>query len=334
MKNINNSIRPFESGQLWFLDTSRDVESYSVTTGGGTITDIGINAGANGRPDVADVLIVMGVMSTTPDPVTGGGDTNDLVEQVLQNAMVASLDALFEGVNVDFTFTAPGTFPNESTVPYSSIDFSQICIAGAPAGTPEGVLGAAIFDPNNETQEDNCQTDFQGFRLGVFAHTLARIGYISGATSTFRTTYTALTPSLGGTPIGNDGDDAARLIDLRDGTDDHPDDGRETLIANAINRLARSLSVVTAHECGHSMGLVKNGPMPGGVYGNDPVNFPLSPGLDPGAADTHIQNDSLFPTGAQNVMSPAIDFEASLSDDTGFNTLNKAYLRERVLYDN
>ena len=110
-------------------------------------------------------------------------------------------------------------------------------------------------------------------------------------------------------------------------------DARSAQIDTAIANLGRAVAVVTAHECGHSMGLVVNGAMPVGLYGGDAVNFPLSPGQPPSNASNHIENQSLFPSGSQNVMSPAIDFASALSPNTGFNTLNRAYLREQALYD-
>ncbi len=109
-------------------------------------------------------------------------------------------------------------------------------------------------------------------------------------------------------------------------------DPRIDEIDAALQALARLVAVVTAHECGHSMGLVANGPMPNGLYGDDATHFPLS-GTQPASnANGHIQNTSLFPVGAQNVMSPAINFDAAQSAATIFNSLNKAYLQERATY--
>ena len=84
---------------------------------------------------------------------------------------------------------------------------------------------------------------------------------------------------------------------------------------------------MTAHECGHSVGLVQNGAMPVGLYGNDAVNFP-------GSTDGHIRTAALFPSGAINVMSPALSYSLAINPATGFNSLNKAYLREQVFYGN
>ena len=94
-----------------------------------------------------------------------------------------------------------------------------------------------------------------------------------------------------------------------------------------LNMSAQPKSPVTAHECGHSVGLVTNGAMPTGLYGNDSVNFP-------GSADGHISNLNLFPPGSTNIMSPGLSYTTATSADTAFNSLNLAYLHEQVFYGN
>ena len=190
-----------------------------------------------------------------------------------------------------------------------------------PSGVT-GVLGVAIFNPHNTNQENDCLLNFLGAqRLGVFVHTLVNFGMFPPSSTSFRTTYDPLTPGFGGTPIGDepDGLDPQRLSGAVLGS-------RTTTITNAINRMARATAVITAHECGHSMGLVQDGAMPVGLYGGDPTNFP-------GSSGGHIRNTSLFPAAAQNVMSPAIGFDSALSNQTAFNSLNLAYLRERAIYN-
>jgi hypothetical protein len=311
----NDALRPFEptaaaAAQVWFLDVSRDVESYTFVGGGGqTVT---VTAGANGRPDLFDLFLILGLH---------GGDAavNDTVTGSFRANVLLQLGLLYSGANVQFTFTPPGTFPGGAQVPYGSHGFSQISIAGAENGTgSSGILGVALLDPNNQNQDNDTLVDFGGSqRLGVFVHTIVNLGMRPPAGSLFRSTYDPFAPGTGGTPIGNDAGDAARLVS--------PSDARGTAIASAIGRLARFVAVVAAHECGHSVGLVANGAMPAGLYGGLPAFFP-------GSTSGHIQMAD-FPSGAQNVMAPGIDFGAAQSANTGFNPLNRAYLLERALYD-
>jgi hypothetical protein len=153
-------------------------------------------------------------------------------------------------------------------------------------------------------------------------HTIVDSGFGPPSSSTFRQTFDAFAPALGGAPIGNavDGLDDDRL----NGTNN---DTRAQEITAALEDLARFVAVVTAHECGHSMGLVQNGAMPTGLYGNDTTNFP-------GSSDGHIRNTALFPSGSTNVMSPSLSYSAAINAATAFNSLNLAYLREQVYYGN
>ena len=75
------------------------------------------------------------------------------------------------------------------------------------------------------------------------------------------------------------------------------------------------------------MGLVRDGAPPTGLYGNIPSAFP---GSDSGHID--LSHSGLLPLAAQNVMSPTISYQAALSLGTCFNPLNRAWLREQVLY--
>ena len=329
------SRRPLERGQLWFLDLSRDVESFEVQSApGGINTRLRIVAGANGVPDLEDAFAVIGLRSATPiAAVENGLDSNQVVLARFRTALLEELTRFFDGTSVEFTFDRPGTFPEGRTsVPYADLGFSQICIAGAPVAGPlgTGTLGAAILDLRNATQDDDCQLEFPASsgpqRLGVFAHTFIDVGLQSPGSSEFGLTYRELAPALNGTPIGDDEDDDDRLTGALG-------DPRAAAIDTAIRNTARLLGLVTAHECGHSMGLVANGPMPAGLFGNDPFNFPPGGGLPDAAASNHINTSSLMAPGAQNVMSAAVDFDLAISPLSMFNTLNLAYLRERVLYD-
>jgi len=317
------ALRPFETtanaSQVWFLDFTRDIESFTTSAIVNGVS-VDVVAGANGRADYEDLLRVLGLNSTTPiAAVQGSLDSNQVVNARFQQALLAELAAFYDGANVTFTLTQPGgSFGGNSSVAYNSLGFSRIAIAGS--ANTAGVLGIAIFDPNNETQDDDTDTDFAGTRLGIFLHTIVDAGLSPPASSLFRQTYDQFTVSLGGTPIGNDAADDDRLNDTLN-------DARATAIDTAIADFARFTAVVTAHECGHSMGLVQNGAMPTGLYGNDTVNFP-------GSSDGHIRTAALFPAGSTNIMSPSLSYSSAVNAATAFNSLNLAYLREQVFYGN
>lgn len=327
----DDGVRPFETtvnpSQVWYLDLSRDIEWYSVDTAHPSLP-VTVNGAPNGIPDIQDLFLALGLLSSSPIAnVQGSMDSNEVVMSRFMSQLIQELGNLHPGVNVTFVDTPPETFPAWiDSFPYNSFGFSQICIAGSESvsGTT-GTLGVALFDPNNVFQDNNCLVDYAGFqRLGVFLHTIINEGFLSSAVSTFRTTYDPFTLDRGGTPIGDMTNDGLRLTGGLA-------DSRATEIDTAIQRIVRFTAIITAHECGHSVGLVANGAMPQGLHGNDPVNFPVFPSS---AADGHIKMpDSLFPGYAENIMSPHFDFENTLDPLTRFNSLNLAYLRERVLSD-
>lgn len=323
VRAFSSSLRPFETAvnpsQVWFLDFERDVESFTTSAISGGVT-VNVVAGANGRSDFEDVLHVLGLLHSAPIPnVQAGLDSNQVVQARFKAELLSQLSLLYAGANVQFTLTQPaGSFGTAASVSYGSFGYSQISIAGSASTT--GVLGVAIFDPHNSTQNDNTRLNFSGTRLGIFLHTMADFGMAPPSSSAFRQTFNPLAPSLGGTAVGANGQDGQRLVGTLS-------DGRATDILGAIDEFARFTAVVVAHECGHSMGLVQNGAMPTGLYGNDSIHFP-------GSSDGHIRNASLFPSGATNVMSPSISYSAAVNPASAFNSLNLAYLREQAFYGN
>ena len=323
VRAFTDALRPFETTvnaqQVWFLDTSRDVESFSTLTAAG-VTSIEVTTGASGRSDFLDVLHVMGLQTTTPQ--TGSGtDSNIEALDLLRSRILAELAGFYAGCNVSFTWTQPtGNFGTTSSFSYGSFGYSQICLGGAFDAT-SAVLGVAQFDPNNTRQNNNCLLeDGTNPRLGVFLHTIADGGFRSSAGTTFRVLFNQLAPALGGNPIGTVANDLQRLLGTQS-------DGRAALIEVAVEDIARYLAVVLAHECGHSHGLVQNGAQPTGLYGNDTVNFPSS-------TNGHIRTPLLFPNGGINIMSPSLSYTLATDPNTAFNSLNLAYLREQVSYGN
>ncbi len=322
---FSNAIRPFEtivnSNQLWFVDFSRDLESYAVNLSN-ISTPVVVNSTANNTADFVDLLSTIGLQHSTPiNNVIGNKNSNEVVFDQIRAEVLSQLSALFPGVNITFTDISPGSFPSPGGfIDYNSGSFSQMCIAGSfdTAGS-SGVIGLALFDERNANQDNDCLTDYLGSRLGVFLHTVVNTGFKESPLSTFRQTFDEFTPVRTNRPIGSQAGDGMRLTGALGGT-------RTNMINLAIQRIARFAAVVAAHEMGHSMGLVQDGAMPVGLYANDVVNFPGS------NAGHIVMPTSIFTGGATNVMSPALSFDGTLVTTTRFNTLNLAYLKERALY--
>jgi hypothetical protein len=332
--DLTDALRPFEtnnnSRQLWFIDTARDLDSLGSSTSNGGITiNLSASTGANGTSDLIEELRVVGLLTTDAQAipnVSGSKDSNEVSLDLLKAQIKEQLGVLYQGVNIEFSFTDPLGFPSgSSSVLYANATHSRISLTARSLG---GVLGLAFFDPNNAHQEDNTlhpgSTPPATQRLGVFLRTVTSSAInISG--STFRLTLDAFIDHRG-TPIGEDSGDKTRLQNLLAKASG---DSRQSSMELAYRRLGRFLAVVLAHECGHSMGLVQDGAQPTGLYGGDSVNFP-------GSTSGHISLSSsgLYGSSAQEVMEPSLSFTKSLDSGTGFNDLLKAYLKETGLYGN
>ncbi len=327
VKTPTDALRPLENGQLWFIDTSRDIESLrSTTSDGGTTINFPIDnlPFPNGIPDFHESLIILGLRTQAPIPnVSGSKDSNQVTRELLQGHILTQLGILFQGTGVSFTFNAPGSFPSgASSTGYSSFGFSQISLGGS---SDVAALGIAQFDPNNTRQEDDTLhpdgSPTAAFRLGVFPHTLTANGVnLSG--SYFRSTFDAILDHRG-LPVGEDPGDKARLQSL---LASGSGDTRQNQIGLALVRLGRILAVTLAHECGHSMGLVQDGALPLGIFGAS-SSFPGS-----SSGHLNLATTSIFPLGAQEVMSPSISFQGANHIATGFNPLFRAYFKETMLY--
>ena len=330
-KAINNTLRPFESQQVWFIDISRDIESIGSILN--TIDNFTLEfpaslntATPNNRSDFKDALHILGLQSGSPIAnVSGSKDSNEVVLDIIQAEILAQLAALYPSVSVTFTFNSPGTFPlGQSFVLFDQASFSVITLGG---NSEVGALGVAQFDSNNAHQEDNTlhASSNPSFspRLGVFPHVVTIDG-INIVNSPLELAMRDFVDHRS-TPIGEDAADNTRLLNILATT---AGDARQSNMETAINKIARLLAIVLAHECGHSMGLVKDLPPPTGLFGAS-ATFP-------GSTTGHLTlaSTSIFPAGAQEIMAPSLSFSASNHPATGFNKLFLSYLQEKVLYGN
>ena len=72
-------------------------------------------------------------------------------------------------------------------------------------------------------------------------------------------------------------------------------------------------------------------PAAGELFLSESEDVTLVPGKQLTDLDVTLSTGSLFPGVSESIMSPAFDFDSALAPETQFNSLNRAYLRERVL---
>ncbi len=326
-----DDMRPFETkvnpSQVWYIDLDRDREGIS-SSGSATIT-ITVAETPNGIPDFREDLEILGLRSDSPlfTDLGDGTHPNDFLEKMVEDALLENLSLIFKDTRVTFTFTRPGPLPPNLETPYNEFGFSRIAVGGA---SESGALGLAFMDRHNANQDDDGAWPGSSppFRLslGVFPTELIRFSVNLSPTSSFRADFDPLMPGRG-TPAGEGTKDLSVLRYLAGLASSTTDPDRADVIENACRDLGRFLAVVLSHEVGHSMGLVADGAPPTGLYGNLPSAFP---GSDSGHID--LSFSGLYPLAAQNIMAPSISYQAALSLGTTFNPLNRAWLREQVLY--
>ncbi len=278
--------------------------------------DFDQNRNLGPRIDFLESLHEFGLSS--PSLATSGdeGDLRDVIVAMILERLNQSYGRKADGtpgpdaVHVAFTSTRP------------AVPHSRICVGGE---SPQGgaYLGAATLDRNNLLETgDECATAV----LGVFPHA---IDDLWGDDPAFQSAFAAVDPDLGGTPFGEHVLDAALLAPDFDLPSAGPAQiARLFAVFDAIDAFVRVVSVATAHEVGHMLGLVAHGPAPGGLWG----------GSRGAATDHNVAASGGAPSG-NFVMNAGSEFRFDEITGRGaegppvFRPLNWAYLRDRVVLD-
>lgn len=274
----------------------------------------------NGREDLLDDLLRLG-LATAGDPA----GTNARMLQVMRDGIIARTHALFgraaSGEALD---------PNAVSIRLADsrplgLDHAEMACGGLdPEGNSNrvygdlssGTLGRAWFDYQNGRMTESNTGSRPG--LGVFPSELflfeARIHqqiYPTFLTS-FGRRFLPICPDMGGTPAGSDPLDATVLSPtFVYSSATTSEQVRYTEVFSAADDWATAVGTVLAHEIGHSVGLVADGPNPRGLHG-----------------DGSLHNEF---AGSSDVMASALGYDSLIFLNYGFRDLNIAYLRHRIL---
>lgn len=279
-----------------------------------------LDRNGNGIPDFDDDMLRLG-LATAGDP----RGTNAWVRNQVLAGIVAKAHELF-GRNPAGDPLGSGASPIRFTLEApAGLAHMQVSIGGLdPFGNPArtygdtstGVLGRARYDHRNQNLEER-NTD-AGAGLGVFPGEMylyqARVHrQLYPYTLTwFAQRFMALCPDMGGTPAGSGPLDAQVLRDGFDwATANSTAQARWSQVLQAADDWAVVTGIITAHEVGHSLGLVAPGASPSGLLGD---------------ATLHESTAT-----AADVMSASVGYEAMLSLPYRFRDLSMAYLRQRIL---
>ena len=105
---------------------------------------------------------------------------------------------------------------------------------------------------------------------------------------------------------------------------DQAQEDRYNDLYTAADALGRAVAAILAHEVGHSIGLVANGPPPTGLFGGETNAAFAEYWTDPYHLDT-VGNNIMVAAMSYTVM----QYRGSRA--LTFNELNMAYLLERIL---
>jgi hypothetical protein len=358
-------LDPFNSRETWVLRFDRDVYTATLSTNGST-QQCQTAASANGVLDIEEAMRIPGLAtanmtSDCSNTVNGSSvGTNAIVRRLLEERIRASLRARF-GIgqdgsrgadSADIEFLLPGEQGSLSGLPtWSStssastgLAYSQMDIGGdtGPNSSQTGTfsaIGYAWVDPRNRSREAN-MNDGQGAgnNTGIFAINMAKSVMNSSVTGT---TYGAqilarFQTAKGGTPVGEhslDDDVLAGSYDRTStsGSNTQQMKDRYDQIMDAIEVSAASVSSVTAHEMGHSMGLVQDGGPKTGFFGNAPKSNTFTEavtGFDntPGHLN-YLGNDIMAPVSSVDQRS------ATGTDFMKFSPFDRNYFLRRQVFD-
>ncbi len=275
---------------------------------------------ASGTADFDEDLLRLGLLSAG-DPA----GTNARLLAIVQDGVLARAHALF-GRDVAGDPLGPDSVPLRLTArqPLGVVHAEIACGGLDPEGQPgrsygepsSGTIGRAWFDYRNGIADDRNTGTQPG--LGVFPGELflfeARVHvqvYPAFLTS-FARAFLPLCPPMGGTSAGAHPLDGIVLApSFEETTATNPERVRYRAIFDAADDWATAVGIILAHEVGHSVGLVAEGPSPLGLHG-----------------DASLHN--AFGSAAE-VMTSAVGYDSLVTFGYAFHDLNLAYLRQRLL---
>jgi hypothetical protein len=318
----------------------------------------------NGTADLFEALRINGMgttaMNATAAAAINGGSTgtNAIVERLFMERLRALTRARFgiaedgthsgDDPNIEFlligeqgSLASPPVLSTASNG-LSNKAFSEMDIGGdtGPNTSPTGAygtVGTAFYDTRNLGQEANLNSASPaGQNEGIFVVNSFKFSMNSSPTLSEwgARVLASFQAQKGGTPIGQDPNDGVVLagaFQRSSPSNTAAQNLRYDAIMDAIEAAALSVSAVTAHEIGHSSGLLPDVGPKTGLFGNAHRSNTFTEATSASPNTTHhldlVGND---------VMSPASSTDERLITGTGFQRFgpyDDGYLRHRLIHD-
>ncbi len=306
---------PLEVEDNWVLEFHRDNFTITDSTDVSGRRVVGATEDPNGLPDYEEDLALVGL--ARPGSPAGS------LEAVLSAWVVAWTKETVRGyVYRHFGREPDGSAQRDAAnlrihLTHPGGRVSRMAMGGDDP-IPGFTIGRAEFDSGNSRRNNNTSVE-----LGIFTTNI--VEYHINTSHLFRSRFDPFTPGRGD-PIGQDPLDRIVLGSefMRSDPANLPEaNRRHDAIVSAVDAWSRMVALVIAHEMGHSLGLVANGPPPRGLFGGERNALFAGPYTSAYHLDT---------VGA-NIMSAVLSFQDALlegAEAPRFNPLSWAYLLGRI----
>gem|GEM_PF-5851313 len=318
-------LDPFDKVDAWMLDFTRDLAALSVTKDkdDNFVVRTPKPYKPNGIPDFVEALTALGLLGTD-------AGWNSLYLAHIKRRVLRQVRGIYhldpatgaiadDSVRIRFELRGSKAAPNDVGAAQKA-GWSVMAIGGddvlwKPGG--KTFFGRATVDFNNKTPNLNVSPN-----RGVFVSSLARFALENGSLANLISDFA---PVAGGKPLGTMPGDLDLLDDGFDPKQvkDANLKSRAELFVLLDRLFSLAIAAITAHEVGHSLGMVKPGPPPTGLFGGVTNASFITAAVDEHHVDTPGMN--IMQTGA------SLKPQDLFAGEPYFAAFNLAYLRRQIV---